>query len=156
MAARRLQIGTETVDVGPMVESHDVEAAARSLEQHGYALLRTAIPESLVRAAGERIAAELEAEGWLRPGSDAVELLAAEDTRGGMLSTPAAHVLANEPAVRRCMQGPEIFAVFDELFGEPSVSLDFKWFRGIRGGSPGSAHMGAHCPSARHPTLIIS
>ena len=73
-----------------------------------------------------------------------------------MLSTPAAHVLANEPAVRRCMQGPEIFAVFDELFGETSVSLDFKWFRGIRGGSPGSAHMGAHGPSAPHPTLIIS
>ena len=155
MAARRLQIGTETVDVGPMVESHDVEAAARSLEQHGYALLRQAIPAALVRAAGERIAAELEAEGWLRPGSDAVELLAAEDTRGGMLSTPAAHVLANEPAVRRCMQGPEIFAVFDELFGEPSVSLDFKWFRGIRGGSPGSAHMGTHA-APPHPTLIIS
>ena len=156
MPARQLQIGTETVDVGPMVESHDVEAAARSLEQHGYALLRSAIPESLVRAAGERIAAELEAEGWLRPGSDAVELLAAEDTRGGMLSTAAAHVLANAPAVRRCMQGPEIFAVFDELFGEPSASLDFKWFRGIRGGSPGSAHMGAHGSSAPHPTLIIS
>jgi hypothetical protein len=38
-----------------------------------------------------------------------------------MLPEAAAHAAANSSEVRRCIQGQEIFAVFDELFGERSI-----------------------------------
>jgi hypothetical protein len=44
------------------------------------------IPAELVRAGGRRIATELGAHGWLRPGSPVDELLAADGVGGGILS----------------------------------------------------------------------
>lgn len=40
--------------------------------------------------------------------------------------------------------GPGIFRIFDDLFGEPSISLDFKWFRGIRGAQTSTSGAGLH------------
>jgi len=142
--AMLLRIGTEDVRVGRMIESEDAPAAARSLAEHGYALMRQVIPPALVRKGGERIAAELQAEGWLHPDAASEELLAADDVGGGMLSVDAAHTVANDPAVRRCIQAPEIFALFDALFGEESISLDFKWFRAIRGHATSGSGAGLH------------
>ena len=88
-----LRIGSEDVAVGRMVESAE-RCAAASLEQHGYALLRQVLPPALVKAAGERIAAELGGHGWLRPGSPIGELVAAEGNSGGMLPLDAAHAVA--------------------------------------------------------------
>jgi ectoine hydroxylase-related dioxygenase (phytanoyl-CoA dioxygenase family) len=127
-----------------MLESQGVAAARRSLDEHGYALLREVIPPELVLGAGRVIAGTLADQGWLQPGTPREELVAKEGVTGGMLPLEAAHAAANHPAVRRCLQGPEIFALFAELFGEPAVSLDFKWFRAIRGHATSVSGAGLH------------
>lgn len=138
-----LRIGAADVPVGCMVDS-EVSAARKSLDEHGYALLRSVIPPQLVQEAGRVIAATLAAEGWLQPGTPREQLVAADGVTGGMLPLDAAHAAANHPAVRRCLQGPEIFQVFGELFAEPAVSLDFKWFRAIRGAATSVSGAGLH------------
>ena len=40
-------------------------------------------------------------------------------------------VLMNDPAVRRVLHGEELHGLFAELFDEPAVSLDYKWFRAV-------------------------
>lgn len=139
-----LRIGSADVVAGRMVESEGVSAARQSLAENGYALLRSVIPASLVKEAGQVIASTLAAQGWLKHGAHRDELVAADDITGGMLPLEAAHTAANDPAVRRCVQGPEIFALFSELFGEPAVSLDFKWFRAIRGHATSVSGAGLH------------
>ena len=138
-----LRIGAADVPVGRMVESQDVSDARSSLNKHGYALLRSVIPPQLVREGGKVLAASLDAQGWLRPGTPREQLVAADSVQGGMFPLEAAHASANHPAVRRCVQGPEIFELFKQLFGEPAVSLDFKWFRAIRGHTTSATLSGA-------------
>ena len=154
-----LRIGADDVSVDHMVESTDVSAARDSLAERGYALLRGVIPPKIVEQAGQMITATLAAEGWLHPGTPREELVAADGVRGGMLPLAAAHSAANHPAVRRCLQGPEIFQLFGELFGEPAVSLDFKWFRAIRGHatsvSGAGLHMDRKCKLARDYVLQL-
>ena len=138
-----LRIGAADVPVGRMVESQDVSTARNSLDEHGYALLRSVIPPGLVRDAGKVLAESLDTEGWLRPGTPHEQLVAADSIKGGMFPLEVAHRSANHPAVRRCVQGPEIFELFKQLFGEPAVSLDFKWFRAIRGHTTSATLSGA-------------
>ncbi len=143
-ATTMLRIGAADVPVGRMLESEGVSAARRCLDEHGYALLRGVIPPHLVREAGRVIAGTLADRGWLQPGTPQEQLVAAEGVVGGMLPLEAAHTAANHLAVRRCLQGPEVFGLFDELFGEPAISLDFKWFRAIRGHATSVSGAGLH------------
>ena len=84
-APMTLRIGSADVVAGRMVESEGVSAARQSLAENGYALLRSVIPASLVKEAGQVIASTLAAQGWLKHGAHRDELVAADGITGGML-----------------------------------------------------------------------
>ena len=61
--------------------------------------------------------------------------------RRGMLPRPHADAMMNSATFRRVSHGPELFALFDALFDEPSVTLDYKHFRAVGRGNGTPFHM---------------
>ena len=97
-----------------------------------YLLLRDAVPRALVLAGCASITAEVHKNGWLVENTDPADLIVkAEPPGGGMLREVESDVLMNDAAVRRVLHGDELHGIFRELFGEPAVSLDYKWFRAV-------------------------
>jgi hypothetical protein len=125
-----------------------IDVLRRRLEEDGYLLLRSLIPREAVDAARRRLAAQVHSAGWLVPGSPpealAVDAKTLEwdsahppDELGGM----DAQELLHEPVVSRVLEAPELSTFFAQLFGEPAVTFDFKWFRMVRPWR----NQGVHC-----------
>jgi hypothetical protein len=118
------------------------------LDRDGYLFLRGLVPSDLVDAGCASITAEVARQGWLVEGTDPAELIVKKTPPGsGMLRTEESDVLMNDPAVRRVLHGVELHELFAELFGEPAVSLDYKWFRAVIPEQYSGFHMDNVCAS---------
>lgn len=128
------------------------------LARDGYLLLRGAVPRELVDAGCAAITAEVARQGWLVEGTDPSDLIVKKAPPGsGMLRTEESDVLMNDPAVRRVLHGLELHGIFAELFGEPAISLDYKWFRAVIPEQYSGFHMDNVCEcSARAATVTAA
>lgn len=107
------------------ITDEDPGELRRIYESQGYLLLRNLLPVQLVAAVEAEIRSAMAAREATDPGRT-------------MLSTEIADGMMNSEAFRRVSQGPELFRLFDTLFAEESVTLDYKHFRcvGPGGGTP--------------------
>lgn len=64
-----------------------------------------------------------------------------------MLRPEESNLLMNDPAIRRVLHGQELHDIFAELFGEPAISLDYKWFRAVIPDQYSGFHMDNVCKS---------
>ena len=98
--------------------------------EDGYLLLKKIIPQRLVEAARQRAVRAVQ------------ESL---DSHG--LHPVVAHVMLvsnswhDDPAIAGMTESPELFDVFETLFGEPAVTYDNKWMRGMAPGGHSAFHM---------------
>ena len=105
-------------------------------------------------AGGARIAAELGANGWFEPGSNpAARRVPAHGSlptgdsgqfatvNPGMLRPQEARAVTFEDGaggpVMRVLEHPALHKVFEVLFGEPAITMDYKWFRAVAPGRCG-------------------
>ena len=110
------------------------EAAATALRERlaedGYLLLKKIIPQRLVEAARQRavraVRESLDSHG-LHPVVAHVMLVS--------------HSWHDDPAIAGMTESPELFDVFETLFGEPAVTYDNKWMRGMAPGGHSAFHM---------------
>ena len=113
----------------PASLAHTDPAALRDqFREQGYLLVRELLPRPLVAA----VEAEIRA------------LVAAGPQEGlgrGMLPRQHADTIMNSATFRRVSHGPELFGLFDALFDEPSVTLDYKHFRAVGPGNGTPFHM---------------
>ena len=98
--------------------------------EDGYLLLKKIIPQTLVEAARQRAVRAVR------------ESL---DSHG--LHPVVAHVMLvsnswhDDPAIAGMTESAELFDVFETLFGEPAVTYDNKWMRGMAPGGHSAFHM---------------
>ena len=117
----------------------DPAALRAQFERQGYVLVRSLLPRPLVAAVEDEIRA----------------LAAADPQEGlgrGMLPRPHADAMMNSATFRRVSHGPELFALFDALFDEPSVTLDYKHFRAVGPAVGTPFHMSVPSPHLPRPT----
>ncbi len=106
------------------------------------------MPQELVNAGCASITTEVARQGWLVEGTDPSDLIVKKTPPGsGMLRPEESDDLMNDPAVRRVLHGPELHGIFAELFREPAISLDYKWFRAVIPEQYSGFHMDNVCKS---------
>ncbi len=109
------------------------------LARDGYLLVRDVLPRDAVLAGQRRIAEELQTNGW--PFKDVSRLLVGDDFprpagwsahTGSTVGTKFSNQeLMHTPEVARVLEGPEIFGLFQQIFGEEASTLDMKWLRAM-------------------------
>ncbi len=169
LGSAELRLGTSASEVGEMRDSSvalrdgDAELLRDRLQADGYLLLRGVVPAEVVQAGCRRITDEMGLGGWFvgdpaerkARGSGPSQPLGPADvafaaTNGTMLRPSEARAVSNAGAVQRVLEAPELHAVFELLFGEPAITLDYKWFRAV----PPPAELGKaancfHCDKVR-------
>jgi hypothetical protein len=152
-------------DSSAALRGGDAELLRDRLQTDGYILLRSVIPAEAVQAGCRRITDEMGRGGWFigdpaervaRAGGPSQSLSPADvafaATNGTMLRPSEARAVSNaeDGAVQRVLEAPELYALFELLFGEPATTLDYKWFRAV----PPPAEIGKavncfHCDKVR-------
>ena len=142
--------------IHPMRDSsgvaHDAAAVRERLKDDGYLLLRNLIPRAAVDAAHRRVADKLQALGWLDPGSPPELCVPADpfphQAAGSVGTIPGigdwANPLTHEPPLLRVVEAPELVAVCERVFGEPSATYYRKWLRTVPCGEGTPFHMDGH------------
>lgn len=141
----------ELKDSTPLLtDSEDAPAAlAAALHRDGYLRLRGVIPRDAVIAARARVLRFLNDKAGVLEGAGAVEaegadsgLLVASRAADTMPFMEGKNEVTHSPEVLGAIEHPQLVKVFETLFGgQPVLSFDFKWLRGMHSGG----WTGAHC-----------
>jgi ectoine hydroxylase-related dioxygenase (phytanoyl-CoA dioxygenase family) len=100
------------------------------LKRTGYLFFRGALPVALVERCRRRAVAAV---------TESIERDNLHPTAGHvMLASTQWH---HDAAVAECVEAPELFTIFQALFGEPAVTFDYKWMRGMPPGGHSAFHM---------------
>jgi len=113
-------------------------AMRERLARDGYLLARGLLRPERVLPARRVVLDHLAAKGQIDPsaGRDAGVLKAGANGfyLGGQRE------LTHHPDFTAMAETPELFTFFDLLFGEPSMTFDYKWLRAVGGGEPTPPH----------------
>lgn len=147
----------EMRDSTPLLRGDYGAELRERLASDGYCLFRSVLPVAVVNAACQRITDEMALGGWFADGTKPEERVQrfggprcgfTGNPNTAMLRAHECRAVTNDPkgAVLRCLEAPELHAIFDQLFEEPSVTMDYKWFRAVSPPSEaGQIHGSFHC-----------
>lgn len=137
---KRLRESTEIKD--------DFDALRKRLEEDGYLFIRGFHDREQVLRARAEITGRLAEMGRLKPGTDPMDGILADENKGG------AFFGTNEdmPEFLSVVNSPRVMDFFANLLGGPVITYDYKWLRAIpREGSTGAhydiVYMGRGTPN---------
>ncbi len=120
-------------ELGEMRDSGDLlgdpEALRERIAEDGYLLLRGLIDREKVLAARETILAYMEERRGLEPGSRPLDGVMGE--YGKSVALMGKKPITHHEAVKRVLEGEELFEFFGAYFGEPALTFDYKWLRAV-------------------------
>lgn len=119
--------------LGELRSSNDVvtdPAALRArLEEDGYLFVRGLIARRKVLEARAAILAYMAEHEGLEPGSRPLDGVMGQYGRSvGLMGRQR---ITHDPAVRAVLEGEELFAFYERLFGQPVRTYDYKWLRAV-------------------------
>lgn len=117
---------------------YDVSALHERYEQDGYLLFRGLIDRQKVLNARAVIMEHMAEKEALVPGTPVLEGVMRAGKTVGMMGRKG---ITHHPAVRAVLEGEELFAFYERFFGEPSLTFDYKWLRGVGNEEFTGAHM---------------
>lgn len=144
MPAQTYTIGNADVECGgPHLQeirssdaSEDIEVLRQRLTEDGYLCLRGLIPAAAVQAARQMLFDQMQADGALDKDCSVAA------PRGDGKSYMGQKHVTHHPDFLGMAENPALFAFFDRLFGEASMTFDYKWARTVPPGAAGTqAHM---------------
>ena len=145
-ATRSLAFGPHTLEFpgGQMGELTDstglpLSVLRQRLADDGYLLIRGLHDRAEVLRARRDFLEVLNEEGKVLPGSPIEEGRSRPGAGGGFYGGQE-HRLNVVPSFRAVVDGRRPAAFFDALFGEPSMTFDFKWLRVVAPGDSSPAH----------------
>lgn len=116
----------------------DPQALQQRLEEDGYLLIRQLHDREAVLDARRAIAAHIQQAGALQPGTDPMDLVANSKTPPpNMLGK---RPMTHHPAVKNILEGQPVFRFFQQLFGQPVRTFDYKWLRAVKPGVNTGSH----------------
>lgn len=118
----------------------DPAALTRRMDEDGYLLVRQLIDREAVLAARHAILRYMAAENpqLFKDGSNPLDAL--HNAAGKHVRLMGNKVVTHGDAMRRVVEGEELFGFFERYFGEPARTFDYKWLRAV----PPTGHSGAH------------
>jgi hypothetical protein len=108
---------------------HSADALRRRLDEDGYLLIRGMIDRQKVLAARQTIFAYMDEQDGLEPGSRPLDGVMGE--YGKSVNMLGRKGISHHPDVRAVFEGEELFDFYNRLFGEPSITFDYKWLRAV-------------------------
>jgi hypothetical protein len=135
------RFGEATVERGDYLEeltpnatpSSDEAQLRQTLHDEGFLFIRGLIPREAVMQARRVILEHVAEQGALVP--DTPPLLGVmpqgNERKGKTLGFMGHHPITKRDEVKRVLEAPELFALFDRIFGEPSMTFTFKWLRAV-------------------------
>lgn len=134
----RVVMGTRTLnfpegDLAELREANpllgDMDALRARLKEDGYLLLRGLIDRDAVLHARRVITDYMAEQDALTPGTPALEGVMPNGGKSvGMMGKDG---IAHHEAVLRVLEAPELFDLFEGLFGEEVMTFGYKWLRGV-------------------------
>ncbi len=122
----------DSPELGRLVESTDLlgdaEALRQRLDEDGYIFIRELVPSEHVLAAREAIMSFLDQQAALVPGQPMLEGVMRD---GASISMKNRTRITHHDTLRRVYEGPEMFGLYRDLFGEEAVTFDYKWLRAV-------------------------
>ncbi|HYG74209.1 MAG TPA: phytanoyl-CoA dioxygenase family protein [Planctomycetota bacterium] len=130
-----VELGLLDANGSPLMDGAELR---RNMTRDGYLLVRGLLPAASVLAARRVVLNHLATaghldnsrpidEGILKPGAAGMYL-------GGRKE------LTHHPDFTAMAEAPELFGFFDRLFGEASMTFDYKWLRAVGTGEPTPPH----------------
>lgn len=108
---------------------HDAAGLRARLDEDGFLFLRGLIDRDAVAEARATVMAHMAAQQALVPGQPVLEgVMPAGGKNVGMMGRKG---IVSDAKVSRVLEGPELFEVFERLFGEPAMTFNYKWLRAV-------------------------
>lgn len=115
---------------------NDPAALRQRFDEDGYLFIRNFHDTDKVMAARRSLLRKMEEKGRLRAGTDLMEGLIGSENKGTMF-----HGLNQDmPELLELVNSGKVMGFFDEFFGGPSLTYDYKWARGVGRGEFSGAH----------------
>ena len=140
------------VDASDVESDAFLEEARRKLATDGFVVLRGLIPRDDVLAARRTVLRAYDARGdVVEPTSDT---LLPGCGAGCVPFTEGRNELTHSDAMLRVLAAPRAARFFERFFGEPAMTLDYKWLRGVPRGAATGCHLDrVYTVSYTHLTL---
>ena len=107
----------------------DVAALHERMAEDGYLLLRGLIDRAKVLQARQTVFEHMEVQKALTPNTPVLEgVMPAGGRNVPMMGRKG---IAHHPDLLAVLEGEELFDFFQAYFGEPAISYNFKWLRGV-------------------------
>jgi len=138
LTAHRIALEPERLSL--MVDSsnllHDLPALHRRIEEDGYLLLRGYLDQELVIDARRVLTDRLMREGFLVPGTDPMDAMAAPGKNPGWYP----NIVKDNVPLRHTLRSGRMMELFDRFLGGPSFCFDYTWFRLLMPGTGTPPH----------------
>lgn len=143
----RVRFGTQTMDFptpqfGELRDSNnllgDPQALRDRMAEDGYLLLRGLIPREKVETARATILAHMAEKQALEPGTPVLEGVMAKGKTVGMMGRKG---ITHHEDVLEVLESPELFTLYERFLGQPTITYDYKWLRGVGNEEYTGAHM---------------
>ena len=119
-------------ELGELRDSNDllgeVAALQARMQEDGYLLLRGLIDPAAVKQARATILAHMQEREALVPGMPVLEGVMRAGKSVGMMGRKG---ITHEPAVRAVLENEALFDFYARYFGEPAMTFNYKWLRGV-------------------------
>jgi hypothetical protein len=107
----------------------DGPALRRRMDEDGYLLLRGLIDREKVLRARQTILEYMDEHEGLEPGSRPLDGVMGQYGKSvGLMGKKA---ITHTDPVRVVLEGEQLFGLFEQLFGEPARTFDYKWLRAV-------------------------
>ncbi len=117
--------------LGQLRESNDVlgnaPAMRQRLEEDGYLFIRQLIPYETVLKSRNTILQYMADHEGMEPGSRPLEGVMGEKGK----SVSMRKTITRHPDVLATFESPQLFQFYQQLFGEPVITFDYKWLRAV-------------------------
>jgi len=144
----KLRVGVEDMELGSsklgeLRDSNDLlsdrEGLQARLKDDGYLLIRGLHGRDRVTRARKVFIDNLVELGAIAPDTDPMDAYVAEGKRGGGFAGGRKGV-SHHPAVLDVLEGEPIMSFFSFLFGQPTLTFDYKWLRYVNPGEYTGTH----------------
>jgi ectoine hydroxylase-related dioxygenase (phytanoyl-CoA dioxygenase family) len=122
-----------SADLGELRDSSgllaDVPALQARMAEDGYLLLRGLIDRDTVLQARRTVFEHMEVQEALTPGTPVLE--GVMPAGGRSVRMMGRKGIAHHPDVLAVLENEALFAFFNSYFGEPALTYNYKWLRGV-------------------------
>jgi len=129
-------------------------ALRERLREDGYIFLRGVVPQDTMTGGRELVLRHLEAQSLIDSQYPLEDAVVAGQHGGDQGRVKGTEDLIRTPEFLAVVEHTNLFKLFDDIFGAPSATFDFKWLRAVQPGESSGFHMDSVYMHRGSPNLL--